>query len=96
MEKQFNHLSQNIYGGRNQTDLLKTKKANDFKSNAWLTFLQAKKANLKIKKGSKGVSIFKGFIDIVEKNKKGKMVSTSRPAGFARVFNLDQTEKYTK
>jgi len=81
------------YQGQNQAELQTAKIKNGFESDEWLTFLQAKTAGLKIKKGSHGVSVFKGFGKFDDKNKDGDRVVESRPLGFARVFNLDQTEK---
>lgn len=96
MNYQVNHLSKKVYEGRNQGMLLAVKESKDFKSDEWLTFLQAKECGLKIIKGAKSVSIFKGFKEFTEEKKTGdkiKTVSVSRPVGFANVFNLDQTEK---
>lgn len=90
---QYNHITKNEYQGRNQVELLATKKLHNFQSDAWLTFLQARSAGLKIKKGSKSVGVFKGFQDFSEIDKETNKVKThSAPLGFARVFNLDQTE----
>ena len=97
MEKQYNEISGKVYEGRNQAELLGVKEKNNYKSNSWLTFLQAKEKGLKIKKGSKGVSIFKGFRSIANKETKGgkeEIKVSSIPMGFHRVFNLDQTEKF--
>ena len=55
--------------------------------------MQARKANLKIKKGSKAVPVFKGFSEKTEIGKDGKTKTVSLPLGCAYVFNLDQTEK---
>ena len=90
----FNYITGLQYQGMNQVDLEAAKEKGSFKSDAWLTFLQAKEKGLKIKKGSKGVSIFKGFEKFEDKDKDGKIRVESRPLGFATVFNLDQTEKY--
>lgn len=100
IEYQYNLVSNKQYGGHNQVELLKAKKANGYKSNAWVTFLQARDCGLIIKKGSKSVAVFKGFgtFDEVKKDKDGKskLRVESRPLGFARVFNLDQTEPIKK
>ena len=82
------------YQGKNQGTLLAVKEEQKFKSNFWLTFLQAKDKKLKIKKGSKSVAIFRGFGQAEQKDKDGKIKTVSVPMGFARVFNLDQTEEY--
>lgn len=89
----FNFLNKNIYQGRNQGELEAYRIVNNFKSEAWLTFLQAKSLGLRIKKGSKSIGVFRGFESFTNKDKDGKLKTESRPLGFARVFNLDQTEK---
>lgn len=94
MELQYNEISRKVYQGKNQAELQAVKADKEFKSNAWLTFLQAKDKGLKIKKGSKGVSIFKGFIEVEVKDKQEKTKTETKPAGYATVFNLDQTEVY--
>jgi antirestriction protein ArdC len=103
MNKQYNYITNKDYQGRNQVDLMVAKEKNKFKSDAWLTFLQANDKNLKIKKGSKSVSVFLGYEKFSELKtvkeggeEKQKLSTVSRPLGFARVFNLDQTEKLTK
>ncbi len=93
---QRNKITGLAYQGRNQTELLSAKTSNNFASDEWLTFLQAKNLNLKIVKGSKGQHIFLGygsFTDSKEdKDGNKKITSVSRPLGWACVFNLDQTE----
>lgn len=92
---QSNGFSKTIYeGGRNQAELIAYKIKQGFKSNQWITFLQARELGRKIKKGSVGVSIFKGYGEFDAKDKDGNYKTESRPIGFARVFNMDQTEKY--
>lgn len=95
---QVNKITGLAYQGRNQGELYEAKLKNGFKSNEWVTFLQAQELKLRIKKGSKSVAVFKGFArgEEVEKQKDGtqKVVRVSGPLGFARVFNLDQTEPY--
>lgn len=95
MQLQYNKVTQKTYEGRNQAALLNTKKERGYTSNEWLTFVQARQLKLKIVKGSKGVSIFKGFqkMDTVELKEGKKVLKTaSRPMGFAYVFNADCTE----
>jgi antirestriction protein ArdC len=93
---QYNKISGKIYEGRNQAELSTKKKIEGFKSDAWLTFLQANESGLRIKKGSKGVHVFKGFGTFDIKSKDGKYKTESRPLGFHTVFNMDQTEKAEK
>ena len=94
IQLQSNGSTKKIYeGGRNQTELIATKKKMGFESDEWVTFLQAGQMGLKIKKGAKGSGVFKGFESFSDKDEKtGKITTSSRPLGFARVFNLDQTE----
>lgn len=94
MNLQYNAKSGLDYeGGRNQGELMATKEFMKFESDGWVTFLQAYEMKLKIKKGSKGVHIFKGFKSFDEIDKEsGKIKTVSRPVGFATVFNMDQTE----
>jgi len=97
MKLQYNHITGKEYQGRNQVILLSVKEELKYKSNAWLTFLQAKDSKLKIKKGSKGVSIFKGYAKFISKDEKsGKEKEVTGNLGYARVFSLDQTVKYKK
>lgn len=91
---QHNYITKNDYQGKNQVELMAVKEEKGFKSDAWLTFLQARDSKLKIKKGSKGVSIFKGFKKFVVKKKNGENEEKTGGMGFARVFNLDQTEHF--
>ena len=95
MKFQKNYVSQKAYIGKNQAELLVEKESKGYNSDFWLTFIQAREKGLKIKKGAKGVHIFKGFESFTEMKKvngKDKMVTASRPLGFACVFNLDLTE----
>lgn len=90
---QYNKVSGKIYEGRNQAELTAEKLEKGYKENAWVTFLQARELGLKVKKGSKGVHVFKGFAEFTQKDKKGKYTTESKPLGFHSVFNLDQCEK---
>ena len=93
MNNQYNYYSGLEYNGKNQISLCDSKIRNNFQSDAWLTFLQAKTLGLKIKKDSHGVAIFKGFIEVDKIDKDGKIKSESVPGGSAYVFNMDQTEE---
>ena len=96
MYKHKNATTNCAYQGKNQSALMGAMQEGGFKSYYWVTFLQAKSLELKVKKGSHGVSIFKGFNKVDVKDKDGKVKTESRPSGYAKVFNLDQTEKYIK
>ena len=93
MTYQYNKITGKVYEGRNQAELLTAKENNNYQSDEWLTFLQAREAGLKIKKGSNAVGIFKGFTKTETKDKDGKIKVGSAPLGFAKVFNMDCTEK---
>jgi len=93
--QQYNKITRKEYQGRNQAELTAIKNANNYKSNEWVTFLQAKELGLTIIKGSKGVHVFKGYGTSSDENAKGKVITINRPLGWACVFNLDQTEKQT-
>jgi len=94
---QVNFFTNKPYQGKNQIDLIEAKEKNGFKSYYWLTFLQARDLRLKIKKGSKSTLINKGYRENTKKDEqKGETITRSSFAGFARVFNLDQTEKLKK
>jgi len=90
---QINFKTKQMYQGKNQQELTATKEIKKYKSSEWLTFLQARELGLKIKKGSKGAAIFKGFSKKDEVKKDGKIKTVSIPLGSAYVFNLDCTEK---
>ena len=90
---QYNKVSGQIYGGYNQRDLLHAKQINNFNSDQWLTFLQAKANGLQVKKGSKGTKILSPFIKgDIKDPATGKIKSTSFIPRAFTVFNLDQTE----
>jgi|1_EtaG_2_1085319.scaffolds.fasta_scaffold51609_3 antirestriction protein ArdC len=89
---QLNYLSWVEYNWQNQSILLDEKEENGYESDMWLTFIQARSKKLKIKKGSKGVTIFKWYWYIEEKDKKGKTKMRSISNWYVNVFNLDQTE----
>jgi len=92
---QINFITTQDYAGHNQVNLQLAKAKNSYTSNQWLTFLQAKGYNLRIKKGSHGVTIASPFIkrsDIVIKDGKSTPVTRSFIPRFYTVFNLDQTE----
>ena len=90
---QYNKISGKDYEGRNQAELQAVKDMKGYQSDEWITFLQARELGLKIKAGSKSVSVFRGFSKVEGKTKAGALRVDSVPLGFARVFNLDQTVK---
>lgn len=90
---EINYLTKLAYQGKNVYFLEERRKEKGYKSNEWITFLQAKSCKKLIKKGEKGVGIFLGFREVNEKNSKGKMVARSRPIGWATLFNIEQTEE---
>lgn len=88
---QINHITKQSYQGNNQTALQFVFKSNGYKSNEWLTFLQAKNKNLKIKKGSKGVKLLS--VSDQEVAKIGSKNSITHAVRHFTVFNLDQMEE---
>ena len=94
---QVNIVTGKAYQGDNQLRLRIIADENNFTSNKWMTFLQAKELGLKIKKGSKAVKVFKGFSTMDIKDKKTDKVTT-KPVVLenASVFNKDQTEEIEK
>ena len=93
---QRNKVTGLAYQGRNQAELIAAKAKNNFASDEWITFLQAKSLGLKVIKGSKGQHIFLGYRSFTDskedKDGNKKITSVSRPLGWACVFNFDQTE----
>lgn len=84
---QKNYITKIEYQGDNQSVLLEIKRLRKYKENEWLTFLQAKNANLKIKKGEKGTLLKRVVTYIDAKTKEEKKAIR----GFT-VFNIEQTE----
>ena len=88
-----NYITKNIYQGGNVAILEEFTQENNFKSEYFLTFLQAKSRGLTIKKGSHGVTISKPIVKFEIKDEEGKPTGKIKASmGGARVFNLDQTE----
>ncbi|PHS61215.1 MAG: DNA primase [Thalassobium sp.] len=87
----YNFDSGNMYSGMNILSLWMSEEENQFTSNAWMTFAQAKKKGGNIIKGQKGTSLF--FFKFVEKvcADTGTDKSYAMPKPFT-VFNLDQIE----
>jgi antirestriction protein ArdC len=81
---QINSLTRNEYNGQNADALAHYKAANGFKTNEWLTFLQAKQIGRQVKKGAHGCKILKLINDPQDRDKRFMRTYT--------VFNLDQTE----
>jgi antirestriction protein ArdC len=84
---QVNYLTRQAYKGDNQAALEELKTKAGFQSSEWLTFLQAKQANLKVKAGVHGIRLKKVTEQEDEKGAKHRRVKGSV------VFNIDQTEK---
>lgn len=86
---QSNAITKVIYQGNNQDVLKAQKKIKGFESNEWVTFLQAKELNRKVKAGEKGVRLVKFSEEETEGTKQARTFAKS-----FTVFNLDQTELY--
>jgi len=95
MELQYNHITGHEYQGHNLAALLSAKAANNYNSNAWLTFLQAKAAGLSIRKGSYDVGILSTFLSGSETTTKDGKTIIEKKSFIPRhytVFNFEQTE----
>lgn len=93
MNNNCNLVTGHIYQGKNAVELEAHRLANGWKEGKWLTFLQAQELGLKIIKGSKSYAVFKGYGSFTELDEDKKPKTHSAPLGFARVFNVEQTEK---
>lgn len=72
MNAQKNLVTQVVYQGKNQTELLEAKKKEGYKSNYWVTFLQAKQMGKKLVNAKgKGVHLLR-FSTAVEEQEEGK------------------------
>jgi len=89
--QQINPVSGTLYSGRNLVELATVAEKRQYKSNKWVTFLQARQLKRMIKKGEKSLSVFRGYAREERKNQEGKIRVESYPLGWAKVFNLDQT-----
>lgn len=82
---QHNLITGKAYNGHNQAELSAEAKARGYKSEAWITFLQAKMSGKSLIKGSKGVRIFNGYREVTDEQGK-----TKKCAGiWSVVFNAD-------
>ncbi len=87
MQAQRNKITGVIYQGKNQTELLQAKEDEGYKSNYWVTFLQAKSMGKKLVNAKgKGVHLLR-FSTAVEEQEEGKKYVNS----FC-VFNEDLLE----
>ena len=89
MQLQSNKITGNAYQGGNQAILLAEKEKRNYKSDEWLTFLQAKDLGKKLVNAKgRGVHL-RTFTKENRKNEKtGKLSGFSRPVHFV-VFNCD-------
>jgi len=93
---QINKTTGTPYQGKNQAILLAEKDHKGYKSNEWLTFVQARTLGRKLV-NAKGCGIhLRTFIDDTEFNKRtNKSEKISRPKSFV-VFNSDLLEEVSK
>jgi antirestriction protein ArdC len=89
MRLQKNYITGIAYEGRNQASLMGEKAKNNYKSDSWMTYLQAKEFGLKVKRGEHRTHIVR-FLS-TEKVVDGKK-TTEGGRKFYTVFNEDQTE----
>lgn len=87
MNLQYNATTNKSYKGTNQAILLSEKDINNYKSDAWLTFVQARSNNLRLVNAKgKGIHLRTFINDIDEKGN-----DITKPIHFT-VFNHDLTE----
>ncbi len=86
MKLQKNYITKQTYQGHNQGELIQAKQDGGFKSDFWLTFVQARDNNLKVKKGAKGTQILAVFDDDSNKDR-------NKSVRWFYVFNFDQVEE---
>ena len=93
MEVQTNKITGNAYQGGNHAIPLAEEEERNYKSNEWLTFVQARTAHKKLV-NAKGCGVhLRTFTRESRRNKKtDKMSDFSRPVNFV-VFNLDLLEE---
>ena len=91
MNLQFNLTTNTPYQGGNQATLMQIKEERNYKSDAWVTYLQAKTIGKKLV-NAKGKGVYlRTFTDENKLNKKGEVEKINRPVGFV-VFNEDHLE----
>ena len=88
----INHITQTPYKGKNQDNLEEARAERGYKSPEWLTFVQARQVGRTVKKGEHGTRIGRVSAD---KEKDGTR-KQGHWAGFAVVFNIEQTDVITK
>ena len=90
MRLQYNKTTNRTYEGGNQAVLMGEKDRNNYKSNAWLTFIQARAAGYRLVKAKgKGVSLRTFVSDGIDEH--GETVI--KPVHFV-VFNSDLVKKW--
>lgn len=89
--QQVNFKTKKVYTGANHITLLSVGSQKGFKSNKWMTFVQAKEMGYKVSKGEKGIKIVR-FLEKKEENKKGKLEKKTGVRYFT-VFNIEQCER---
>lgn len=90
--KPHNAITKLEYQGKNVGCLRLSKEMQGFKSDGWLTFIQARQNGYKVKKGAQGTHIFCGFVETIDLDEHGKSKVVTVPKT-AIVFNLDQVSK---
>ena len=84
---QQNYITRDSYKGKNEIILSAVQESKNYKKGLWLTFLQAKSLDCRVKKGEKGVRIMK-FVNEKEIGDEKKVAFR-----FYTVFNIEQIEK---
>ena len=83
-----NTITKIEYTKTNQTTLLAEQTKKGYQSNEWLTFLQARELNRRIRKGEHGTKIVRVF-DTEKSTSTGEAIKAVK---YYTLFNLDQTE----
>lgn len=84
MNAQVNKITGTVYQGMNQSELLEVKKKEKYKSNEWITFVQARELGKKLVNAKgKGVGL-RRFSTQIEEEEEGK-----KYVNYFYVFNCD-------
>lgn len=88
-----NIKTNNAYSGHNILDLEIACTKKGYTQKKWGTFLQAREAGYKIKKGEKGTKIISAPKEYVKENKRTGKNETKTYCACFTVFNIEQMEK---
>ena len=92
METYTNYITGNEYQGQNHNSLIEFTDIMNFTDYRFLTFLQAKKIGRIVKKGEKGLRLYRPVAKKIENKKTGKTEFKNVRKHFF-VFNIEQTRE---